>query len=175
MLSTSDISPCVIFLTGLSGAGKTAIAKALAEELKKKQLLPVVLDGDDVRTAIQLTAFDEAARKQHNRSVGALAALLETQGHIVIVALIAPYREVRNEIRKNCRRFIEVYVSTDIEVCRQRDAKGLYKRAISGEIKEFTGISAPYEPPVTAEVITDTAIHSVQESVLLILKTITDE
>jgi adenylylsulfate kinase len=175
MPNTSDISPCVIFLTGLSGAGKTTIAKALAEELKKKQLLPVLLDGDDVRTAIQLTAYDEAARKQHNRSVGALAALLEMQGHVVIVALIAPYREVRNEIRKSCRRFIEVYVSTGIEVCRQRDAKGLYKKALSGEIKEFTGISAPYEAPVTAEVITDTAVHSVQESVLLILKTIADE
>jgi adenylylsulfate kinase len=171
----SNIKPCVVFLTGFSGAGKTTIALALTNELKKKELLPVLLDGDEVRAAIQLTAFDEGARKQHNRSVGALAALLEAQGHIVIVALIAPYSDVRNEIRKDCQRFIEVYVSTEIDTCIQRDTKGLYKKALAGEIKNFTGISAPYEPPANAEVTTNTAVHSLQESVLLILKAITHE
>lgn len=174
MPDNNTIHPCVIFLTGLSGAGKTTIAKALAKTIKDQQVLPVLLDGDEVRSAIQLTAFDEVARKQHNRSVGALAALLEKQGHIVIVALIAPYREIRNQIRKNCRRFFEVYVSTGIDVCIERDAKGLYKKALAGELKDFTGVSAPYEPPLTANIVTDTAIHTVEESVALILKKITE-
>ncbi len=175
MPDNSSIFPCVIFFTGLSGAGKTTIAKALVAELEKRQFIPVLLDGDEVRTAIQLTAFDEATRKQHNRSVGALAALLEKQGHIVVVALIAPYLEVRKEIRNNCQRFFEVYVCTSIEVCKQRDPKGLYKKALNGELKEFTGVSAPYEPPTNAEVISDTALHSVEESVSLILKKISNE
>jgi adenylylsulfate kinase len=170
-----NIKPCIVFLTGLSGAGKTTIAQALTIELKKKKQLPILLDGDEVRAAIQLTSFDEGARKQHNRSVGALAALLEAQGHIVIVALIAPYSDIRNEIRKASQRFFEVYVSTDIDVCIQRDPKGLYKKALTGEITNFTGISAPYEPPVNAEVTTNTALHSLQESVLLILNAITHE
>jgi adenylylsulfate kinase len=175
MAVAKSIDPCVVFLTGLSGAGKTTIAKALVTALQNKSLHPILLDGDEVRTAIQLTAFDEAARKQHNRSVGALAALLEKQGHIVIVALIAPYLEVRHEIRNNCDVFYEVYVSTTIDVCKQRDAKGLYKKALSGELKEFTGVSAPYEPPVNAEIITDTAVHSTEESVSLIINTISNE
>ncbi len=170
----NNIAPCVIFLTGLSGAGKTTIAKALVAALQAKKHNPILLDGDEVRTAIQLTLFDEAARKQHNRSVGALAALLQKQGHIVIVALIAPYREVRNEIRSNCACFYEVYVNTPITVCIERDAKGLYKKALSGELKEFTGVSAPYEPPTNAAIVTDTVTHSTQESVSLILNKISN-
>lgn len=155
--------PSVIFLTGLSGAGKTTIASALQQRLKGDSILPVMLDGDEIRKTIRLTAFDEESRKKHNLNVGELASSLEAQGNIVIVALIAPYDDIRNKIRKMCKRFIEVYVATDIKVCIQRDPKGLYKKAINGEIKDFTGISAPYFPPVSPEVIIDTAALSVKD------------
>jgi adenylylsulfate kinase len=155
--------PCVVFLTGLSGAGKTTIANKLVEKLKEKKITPVLLDGDEIRKAIQVTGFDEASRKKHNLSTGTLASLLEAQGHIVITALIAPYEDVRQEIRKLCNCFYEIYISTDITVCIQRDPKGLYQKAISGEIKDFTGISAPYETPQNPELVLDTALLSVDE------------
>lgn len=156
--------PSVIFLTGLSGAGKTTIAKALHQMLESRGISPVMLDGDEIRDAIHLTAFDEESRKKHNLNVGYMASLFESRGNIVIVALISPYNEIRDKIRKMCKRFIEVYVSTDIKVCMERDTKGLYEKAIKGEIKDFTGISAPYFPPVNPEVIIDTARLTVQES-----------
>src|SRR5688500_3864017 len=92
--------PSVIFLTGLSGSGKTTIAKALQQTLKRKGILTVVLDGDEIRNAIHFTAFDEESRRKHNLSVGNMASLFEAQGNIVIVALIAPYADIRNQIRK---------------------------------------------------------------------------
>lgn len=91
-----------------------------------------------------------------------MASLLESQGTVVIVSLISPYKDTRNEIRSMCKKFIEVYVSTDINVCIQRDPKGLYAKAIAGEIKDFTGISAPYYAPDNAEVILDTATLSIE-------------
>ena len=157
-------TPSVIFLTGLSGAGKTTIAKALQQMLNNRGIVPVVLDGDEIRDATQLTKFDEQSRKKHNLSVGHMASLFESQGNMVIVALIAPYADIRNQIRKMCKHFIEVYVSTDIKVCMERDPKGLYAKAIKGEIKDFTGVSAPYFPPANPEVIVDTAVLTVEES-----------
>jgi len=148
--------PAVIFFTGLSGAGKTTIAKALQQRLHEKGLLPVMLDGDDIRQAIQLSAFDEESRKKHNLATGRLAALFEQQGHTVIVSLIAPYDAVRNAIRQLCTRFIEIYVCTSLETCIRRDPKGLYAKAIAGEIKDFTGISAPYQAPLQPELSLDT-------------------
>ena len=166
---TNHHKAAVIFLTGLSGAGKTTIAIALQQRLKDESVNPVMLDGDEIRKAIQLTGFDEESRKMHNLNVGRMAAQYEAEGSIVIVALIAPYEDIRNEIRKLCKQFIEVYVSTDIKVCIERDPKGLYKKALSGEINEFTGISAPYFPPHNAEVTIDTAVVPVSESVNKIL------
>lgn len=149
-------SPAVIWLTGLSGAGKTTIAIALRDLLQHQGITPVLLDGDEIRKAIQLTSFDEGSRKQHNLKVGEMASALEAENKIVIVALISPYAEIRNSIRHKCKRFVEVYVATDINTCIERDPKGLYKKAISGEIKDFTGISAPYFPPEHPELIIDT-------------------
>ena len=157
--------PAVIFLTGLSGSGKTTIAKALMQQLQKKGIVPILLDGDEIRNVIKQTGFDEQSRKNHNLNVGYMASLLEGQGNFVIVSLISPYEDTRNTIRGMCKNFKEVYVSTDIKVCMERDTKGLYAKAVSGEIKEFTGISAPYFPPKDAEVNIDTAKLSVPESV----------
>lgn len=151
------VKPAVVFLTGLSGSGKTTIARTLIESLRRKGLSPVLLDGDEIRQAIKLTGFDEESRKRHNLNVGYMARLLEAQGKLVIVSLISPYADIRAQIRSMCGRFIEVYVNTDIEVCMQRDSKGLYAKALRGEITEFTGISAPYEAPQEPELCIDTA------------------
>ncbi len=154
-------NPTVIFLTGLSGSGKTTIAKALVEKYKKQGVVPVLLDGDEIRKVIHQTGFDEESRKKHNLNVGYMASLLESQGNVVIVSLISPYIDIRNEIRTMCKKFVEVYVSTDIKVCIERDPKGLYAKAIAGEIKEFTGISAPYYAPENPEVLIDTGVLSI--------------
>ena len=162
--------PAVIFLTGLSGSGKTTIAKALMKKLQQKGIVPVLLDGDEIRNVIKQTGFDEQSRKNHNLNVGYMASLLESQGNFVIVSLISPYEDTRNTIRGMCKNFKEVYVSTDIKICIERDSKGLYAKAINGEIKDFTGISAPYFPPKNPEVNIDTATSTVQEAVEKILK-----
>lgn len=163
-------APAVVFLTGLSGAGKTTIAKAVIEKLKKKGVDTILLDGDDIRNAIHLTGFDEESRKKHNLNVGYMAKLMEAQGKIVIVSLISPYEDIRNQVRAMCGKFIEVHVATDIKVCMERDPKGLYKKAIAGELKEFTGISAPYFPPANPELVLDTALMSAEECAIKIIK-----
>lgn len=152
-----NVSPAVVFLTGLSGSGKTTIAQKVIEKLRKKGFAPVLLDGDEIRDAIKLTGFDEESRKRHNLNVGYMAKILESQGKIVIVSLISPYDDIRKQIRGMCNKFIEVHVATDITVCIERDHKGIYQKAISGEIKDFTGISAPYYPPQNPELLLDTA------------------
>lgn len=162
--------PAVIWLTGLSGAGKTTIAHALIQAFKNKSITPVLLDGDEIRHAIKQTGFDEESRKKHNLNVGFIASLFEKQGNVVIVSLISPYDDIRNEIRQMCSNFIEVYVATDLEVCIQRDPKGLYKKAQAGEIKDFTGISAPYYPPQKPELTIDTFKVTVQQAVNNILR-----
>jgi adenylylsulfate kinase len=162
--------PAVIFLTGLSGSGKTTIAKALVAKYKQKGVTPILLDGDEIRKVIHQTGFDEESRKKHNLNVGYMASLLEGQGKVVIVSLISPYADVRNEIRAMCKKFIEVYVCTDINTCIERDPKGLYAKALAGEIKDFTGISAPYYPPEKPEVLIDTGKLSVDQCTDIIFK-----
>ncbi len=157
------ITPSVIWLTGLSGAGKTTIANNLIEKLKQNFITPVLLDGDEIRQAIKQYGFDEESRKQHNLSIGYLSSLFEKQGNVVVVSLISPYDDIRNEVRKMCNNFIEVYVATDLETCIKRDPKGLYKKAQAGEIKDFTGISAPYYPPYNPEIKLDTSQLSVNQ------------
>lgn len=161
--------PAVIWLTGLSGSGKTTIADKLVATLSEKNIKSVKLDGDEIRNAIKLDGFDEDSRKKHNLNVGYIASLFEKQGNIVIVSLISPYKDVRDEVRTMCQRFLEVYLSTDLDTCIARDPKGLYQKAISGEIKDFTGISAPYEAPVNPELNINTATLDVDKSVSKIL------
>ena len=163
-------NPAVIFLTGLSGSGKTTIAKALVEKYKQKGVVPVLLDGDEIRKVIHQTGFDEESRKKHNLNVGYMASLLESQGNVVIVSLISPYIDIRNEIRSMCKKFVEVYVSADIKVCIERDPKGLYAKAIAGEIKDFTGISAPYYAPENPEVLIDTGVLNIETCIDKIFK-----
>lgn len=152
--------PRVIWLTGLSGSGKTTIAKSLQIALQMRGVEPVMLDGDEIRATMQLRGFDEQSRKTHNHYVGYMAAVFEKRGHTVIVSLISPYAEIRNQIRTICQNFLEVHVCTALETCIQRDPKGLYKKALAGEIQDFTGISAPYEAPTQPDLSLDTAaIH----------------
>lgn len=161
--------PAVIWLTGLSGSGKTTIADKLVAALHEKSIKSVKLDGDEIRNAIKLHGFDEDSRKKHNLNVGYIASLFEKQGNIVIVSLISPYRDVRDEVRTMCQRFLEVYLSTDLDTCIARDPKGLYQKAIAGEIKDFTGISAPYEAPLNPELNINTATLDVDKSVSKIM------
>ena len=133
------------------------------EKLKKKSAVPVMLDGDEIRHVIRQTGYDEASRRKHNLNVGYIASLFEKQGNIVIVSLISPYEDIRNEIRSMCNNFVEVYVETELEVCIKRDSKGLYARAIKGDLKDFTGISAPYYAPKNPEIRIDTVKMTVDE------------
>lgn len=157
------LQPAVIWITGLSASGKTTIALSMLEEFKKHKVVPELLDGDEIRKKLQLDAFDEASRKNYNLSVGDMAGRLEREGKVVIVSLISPYNDVRNAIRKTCNNFIEVYLSTNIATCIERDPKGLYRKALNGDIKNFTGISAPYEIPEHPEIVLDTSCMSIEE------------
>lgn len=161
------LNPSVIFFTGLSGSGKTTIGEALQNELTKKGQKVIVLDGDGIRQFFPNTGFDEESRKRHNRNVGFMASFFEKQGMVCIVTLIAPYRDVRDEIRKVCGKFCEVYISTPISECEKRDPKGLYKKVRAGEIKDFTGIhsTAPYEAPINPELTIDSSKVDVNTAV----------
>lgn len=165
-------TPAVIWLTGLSGSGKTTIANALSALLKQIHIVPVVLDGDDMRGILQVNGFDEAARKKHNSVIGQLSAHFEEQGHVVIVAMISPYTAIREEVRALCKRFIEVHVATDLTTCIQRDPKGLYKKALAGELKNFTGVSATYEMPLQPDCRIDTVNRTAEDCAREILNTL---
>jgi len=161
----------VIFLTGLSGAGKTTIAKLLFEKLQKIGEPAMMLDGDEIREIFKTTGFDKKSRDEHVKNVGRTAAFLQRRGTIAIVSMIAPYSEIRKECRDMATDFTEVYVSTSLAACESRDVKGLYKKARAGEIKSFTGIhsDAPYESPVNPELTLDTTKMTVDECVDKIL------
>lgn len=146
---------CVVWLTGLSGSGKTTIAQALETELRHSGRAVCVLDGDCLRRGLcSDLGFSPEDRQENIRRVGAVARLFADAGLVCIVALISPYRQERDRARAAAPpgRFIEVYVNAPLEVCERRDPKGLYARARAGELRNFTGISAPYEPPTSPEV-----------------------
>lgn len=168
--------PAVIWLTGLSGSGKTTIANEIFKKLKEKDVPVMLLDGDEVRRVIKHTGFDEASRKQHNRNVGYISHLFEKQGNIVIVSLISPYKDTRDECRKMCDNFVEVYVNTPLEECERRDVKGLYKSFRDGKVKDLTGLTpnAPYEKPDMAEIEINTINNSVEECAEEIIKYLTN-
>jgi adenylylsulfate kinase len=156
----------VVWLTGLSGAGKSTIAEALAPELRAAGKKVEVLDGDVVRTHLsQGLGFSRADRDTNIARIAFVAHLLSRNGVVVIVSAISPYKVTREAARQTIGDFVEVHVAPPLEECVRRDTKGLYKKALAGEIAEFTGVSDPYEPPDAAEITIDTSTIDLRASV----------
>jgi adenylyl-sulfate kinase len=164
---------CIIWLTGFSGAGKSTIAVRLEKTLFDLNRHTYILDGDNIRQGLcSDLGFSHDDRTENIRRIGEAARLFTDAGIICIAAFISPYRADRDLARRIAPRgkFLEVYVNASLEVCEKRDPKGLYARARAGELKNFTGISAPYEPPLKPEIELDTNKLSVTECVGIILK-----
>jgi adenylylsulfate kinase len=159
----------VLWFTGLSGSGKSTIAVRVHQELVRMGIDVEYIDGDALREVFPNTGFTRAERDEHLRRTGYLASRLEAHGVTVVASFVSPYRESRDFIRKLCRDFVEIYVSTPLEECERRDVKGLYARARRGEIRNFTGIDDPYEPPEHPEMTLDTRAFSVDECVAQVL------
>ena len=163
---------CTVWLTGLSGSGKSTIAVDLEKRLCERGVRAYILDGDNIRHGLNKNlGFSPADRTENIRRIGEVAKLFTDSGTVTVTAFISPYRADRDQVRALMQDgdFIEVYVDCPVEVCEQRDVKGLYKKARAGEIKEFTGISAPYEAPAKAELTIRTSEQSVEQSALQIL------
>jgi bifunctional enzyme CysN/CysC len=165
--------PCILWLTGLSGAGKSTIANALEQMLYLRGHHSYLLDGDNVRHGLNKDLdFTDAGRVENIRRIGEVAKLFVDSGLIVVTAFISPFRSDRQMVRNLVKgdEFVEIYVSTPLEVCEQRDPKGLYVKARRGTIKDFTGVSSPYEAPENADITLDTSRLSVQECVETIIR-----
>ena len=164
----------ILWFTGLSGSGKSTLANAVDRRLHELGLSSYVLDGDNVRHGLNGDlGFSPEDRTENIRRIGEVAKLFADAGTFALTAFISPYREDRDRIRETTSRtddFVEVFVYCPLDVCEERDPKGLYKKARAGEIPEFTGISAPYEEPAAAELVVDTAENSLDECVDLVLK-----
>ncbi len=163
----------MVWFTGLSGSGKSTIAIALERELHKRGLLCRILDGDNIRSGINNNlGFSEADRVENIRRIAEVSKLFIDTGIVTIAAFISPNNDIREMAANIIGRedFLEIYVSTPIEECERRDVKGLYAKARRGEIKNFTGISAPFEAPVHPDLTLDTSVLSLEESVGRLLK-----
>ncbi len=156
--------PAVLWFTGLSGSGKSTIAEKLVADLQAAGQEIEYLDGDRVREIFPQTGFTHEERDLHIRRIGFIASLLEKHGVLVVASFVSPYRAAREEVRRRCRHFIEIHVSTSLEECERRDVKGLYARARAGEIRNFTGVSDPYEAPENPEIELDTTGISPDEA-----------
>ena len=167
----ADDKGFTLWFTGLSGAGKTTISKIVEDQLRERGSRIEVLDGDVVRENLSKgLGFSKEDRDINIRRIAFVADLLSRNGVPVITAAISPYRELRDEAREVMgERFIEVFVTASVEVCAERDVKGLYETAFKGEIKEFTGVSDPYEPPLNAEIVLDTEHQTAEESAAKLL------
>ncbi len=164
--------PFVLWFTGFSGAGKSTIAQALADQLSKMDINTFNLDGDVLRTGLNKDlGFRDADRSENIRRVGEVAKLFLQAGILPLVTLISPFREDRDSVRSmfESGKFIEVYVKCALEECERRDVKGLYKQAREGSINYFTGISSPYEEPDFAELVVETDKLNIQESVEIVI------
>jgi adenylylsulfate kinase len=156
----------VLWLTGLSGAGKSTVAAKLGPALAERGHRVELLDGDEVRTNLcQGLGFSREDRDTNIARIGYVAGKLAKHGVAVLVAAISPYREARDRVRAAVDNFVEVHVAAPVSTCAERDVKGLYAKALSGEIKNFTGVSDPYEPPLHPELVLHTEAESVDESV----------
>jgi len=165
-----SLSAWTVWFTGLSGSGKTTLARNLAARLEAASIDHEVLDGDDMRADIcRDLGFTKEDRNENVRRIGYIANVLNRHNIVAIVAAISPYREARDQVRTRIPNFVEVHVDCPLAVVMARDAKGLYKRALSGEIKNVTGISDPYEPPVTPELYLNSAEQSPEEELTVLL------
>jgi adenylyl-sulfate kinase len=163
-----------LWFTGLSGAGKTTLTNAILPQLRERGVRIEVLDGDEVRTNLSKgLGFSKEDRDANIRRIGYVARLLARNGVGVIAAAISPYREIRDEVRQSVQAdgaaFVEVYVRASLETLVERDVKGLYKKAIAGEIKQFTGVSDPYEEPLDPELIIESDKENVEQSAARII------
>ena len=164
----------VLWFTGLSQAGKTTVANRVYDILKKKGVKLERLDGDIVRKSISADlGFTKEDRDENIRRIMRVAKLLSQNGTGVICSFISPYKKIRDEIRKEVTNFIEVFCNCPLEVCEKRDTKGLYKKARKGEIKNFTGISDPYEPPENPEIELNTDKETIEESTAKVINYLT--
>ncbi len=164
-----------LWFTGLSGAGKTTLAGFVEQELRARGVSVEVLDGDEIRTNLSKgLGFSKEDRDTNIRRIGYVCRLLSRNGVAAISAAISPYREVRDEVRRlieaDGATFIEVYVKCPIEVLAERDVKGLYKKALAGELKGFTGVSDPYEEPLAPEVLIESNRETVESSLTKIIR-----
>jgi len=158
----------IVWLTGLSGSGKSTVAVAAEKALVERGRLAYVLDGDNIRHGLNANlGFSPEDRTENIRRIGEVSKLFADSGVIVLSSFISPYRADRDAIREGVAEgdFVEVYVSASVETCESRDVKGLYAKARAGEIPEFTGISAPYEEPEKPELVLDTNVESLEQSV----------
>ncbi|MGH7864293.1 MAG: adenylyl-sulfate kinase [Candidatus Binataceae bacterium] len=154
-----------LWFTGLSGAGKSTLANMVAHELRGRGHRIEILDGDEVRTNLSKgLGFSKEDRDTNIRRIGYVCKLLARNGVIAISAAISPYRGIRDEVRGEHERFFEVFVKCPIEKLAERDVKGLYKKALAGEIKGFTGIDDPYEEPLTPELVVETHVETPTQS-----------
>ena len=165
-----------VWFTGLSGAGKTTISQGVEKELRSRGYQLEVLDGDIVRQNLTKgLGFSKEDRDENIRRIGFVSHLLTRNGVIVLVSAIAPYREIREEVRHRIGDFVQVYVNAPLEVCEERDVKGLYKKARAGEIKNFTGIDDPYEAPLNPDIECSTKDESEVESIAKVLQYLKDK
>ena len=165
----------ILWFTGLSGSGKTTLALELERQLTKHRYQAFVLDGDNIRHGLNKNlGFSPEDRAENIRRIGEVANLFVEGGSIVMTAFISPYREDRDMARALVPegRFFEIHVDCALDICEERDPKGLYKKARAGEIKEFTGIDAPYEAPEKPEIVIDTGALSLEESVQRVIDTL---
>ncbi len=160
----------VIWFTGLPGSGKTTLANEIQKILRSHGYRVEILDGDEIRKGLSRDlGFSKEDREKHNERVMFVAKILSRNGVITLVPLISPYREIRDRARNEIENFIEVYVRCPLDILIKRDPKGLYKKALAGEIKNLTGLQDPYEEPLNPDIVIDTDKLTIEESVNKIL------
>ncbi len=166
MTCGKDQKGVTLWFTGLPCSGKSAIADVVAEKLRAQGLRAERLDGDIVRQDLTRDlGFSKADRDENIRRVTFVARLLARNGVAVLVSFISPYREMRDRARQQIQNFVEIYVKCPVEVCAKRDVKGMYQKAMRGEIKEFTGVNDPYEEPLRPELVLETDKETLEQSV----------
>ncbi|HSG31844.1 MAG TPA: adenylyl-sulfate kinase [Thermodesulfobacteriota bacterium] len=160
------MSGFTVWFTGLPSSGKSTLAKVLRGEIEKKDKHVEILDGDEVRLRLSKgLGFSKEDRDENIRRISYVAKVITRCGAVAITCAISPYKDIRLEARNEIENFVEVFVDCDIEECIRRDVKGLYKKALSGEIKNFTGISDPYEKPESPEITVNTSTETIEQSV----------